>query len=242
MAKSNINYGSSFDENRRVLGGSLRSKHRWSNVSRLSTDSGISGGSDERDNIDASGGGNPRMRSAEMERADSNISQVLNKKWRSRASAALTSLQAWEAHQPCTDCGGRDFPLETDVQNQNKRRANLCEKCLKCRTERKESVLEFVNTEASYGEDLRIIKEEFYLPMQAAGLLTQDQLLVVFSNIQELIDLNENFLEYLQEEIDQAFEQVVDNLRILFSLAVAISHSARYSGLVTMILVVCFTN
>ncbi|KAJ6650709.1 hypothetical protein lerEdw1_004719, partial [Lerista edwardsae] len=212
VAKSNINYGSSFDENRRVLGGSLRSKHRWSNVSRLSTDSGISGGSDERDSVDASSGGTPRMRSAGMERADSGISQALNKKWRSRASAALTSLQAWEAHQPCTDCGGRDFPLETDVQNQNKRRANLCEKCLKCRTERKESVLEFVNTEASYGEDLRIIKEEFYLPMQAAGLLTQDQLLVVFSNIQELIDLNENFLEYLQEEIDQAFEQGDDDL------------------------------
>uniref|UniRef100_A0A670YCQ2 DH domain-containing protein n=1 Tax=Pseudonaja textilis TaxID=8673 RepID=A0A670YCQ2_PSETE len=76
-------------------------------------------------------------------------------------------------------------------------------------TERKESVLEFVNTEASYGEDLRIIKEEFYLPMQAAGLLTQEQLLVVFSNIQELIDLNENFLEYLQEEIEQAIEQVL---------------------------------
>uniref|UniRef100_A0A8C6ZTQ8 DH domain-containing protein n=1 Tax=Nothoprocta perdicaria TaxID=30464 RepID=A0A8C6ZTQ8_NOTPE len=76
------------------------------------------------------------------------------------------------------------------------------------RTERKESVLEFVNTEASYGEDLRIIKEEFYLPMQAAGLLSQEQLLGVFSNIQELIDLNENFLEILQEEIDRAFDQV----------------------------------
>uniref|UniRef100_A0A670K9J4 DH domain-containing protein n=1 Tax=Podarcis muralis TaxID=64176 RepID=A0A670K9J4_PODMU len=144
-----------------------------------------------------------------MERADSGISQVLSRKWRSKASETLASLQAWEAHQPCTDCGGRHFPLETDVQNQNKRRAVLCEKCLKCRTERKESVLEFVNTETSYGEDLRIIKEEFYLPMQSAGLLTQDQLLVVFGNIQELIDLNENFLEYLQEEIEQAFEQVV---------------------------------
>ncbi|XP_054826072.1 uncharacterized protein LOC129323564 [Eublepharis macularius] len=207
MSKANINHGNSFDENRRGLGGSLRSKHRWSNVSSLSADSGIVGGNDERDNADASNGGAPRMRSSEMERADSGISQVLTRKWRNRTSETLTSLQVWEAHQPCTDCGGRDFPLETDVQNQNKRRANLCEKCLKCRTERKESVLEFVNTEASYGEDLRIIKEEFYLPMQAAGLLTQDQLLVVFSNIQELIDLNENFLEYLQEEIDQAFEQ-----------------------------------
>uniref|UniRef100_A0A8C5S4S7 DH domain-containing protein n=1 Tax=Laticauda laticaudata TaxID=8630 RepID=A0A8C5S4S7_LATLA len=111
-----------------------------------------------------------------------------------------------------------NFPLETDVQNQNRKQAILCEKCLKCRTERKESVLEFVNTETSYGEDLRIIKEEFYLPMQAAGLLTQEQLLVVFSNIQELIDLNENFLEYLQEEIEQAIEnenhmQVVLNLQ-----------------------------
>ncbi|XP_060117846.1 uncharacterized protein LOC132589179 [Heteronotia binoei] len=213
MTKANVDHGSSFDENQRVLGGSLRSKHRWSNISSLSADSGIVGGNDERDNADAGNGGAPRMRSAEMERADSGISQVLTRKWRrSQVSEMLTSLQVWEAHQPCTDCGGRDFPVETDVQNQNKRRANLCEKCLKCRTERKESVLEFVNTEASYGEDLRIIKEEFYLPMQAAGLLTQDQLLVVFGNIQELIDLNENFLEYLQEEIDQAFEQGDDDL------------------------------
>ncbi|XP_060630533.2 intersectin-2-like isoform X2 [Anolis sagrei] len=210
--KANSNYTSNYDENHRVLSGSFRSKYRWSNVSSLSADSGIVGGNEERDNADISSGGTPRMRSAVMERADSGISQVLSRKWRSRASETLTSLQAWEAHQPCTDCGGRDFPLETDVQNQNKRRATLCEKCLKCRTERKESVLEFVNTEASYGEDLRIIKEEFYLPMQAAGLLTQEQLLVVFSNIQELIDLNENFLEYLQEEIEQAFEQGDDDL------------------------------
>lgn len=48
----------------------------------------------------------------------------------------------------------------------------------------------------------------FYLPMQAAGLLSQEQLLGIFSNIQELIDLNESFLEILQEEIDQAFDQV----------------------------------
>ncbi|XP_015275087.1 PREDICTED: uncharacterized protein LOC107117473 [Gekko japonicus] len=203
MTKASVNHGSGLDENQRGLGGTLRSKHRWSNISSLSADSGIVGGNDERDSADAGNGGAPRMRSAEMERADSGISQVLTRKWRrSQASEMLTSLQAWEAHQPCTDCGGRDFP----------RQANLCEKCLRCRMERKESVLEFVNTEASYGEDLRIIKEEFYLPMQAAGLLTQDQLLVVFSNIQELIDLNENFLEYLQEEIDQAFEQGDDDL------------------------------
>nr|XP_014436399.1 uncharacterized protein LOC102443795 isoform X2 [Pelodiscus sinensis] len=209
VAKANASYGSSFDENSHAPRSSLRSKHRWSNVSSLSADSGIVGLADEKD--DAEAGGTTRTRTAEVERADSGIGQALARKWKNRASETLTSLQAWEAHRPCTDCGERDFPVETDTQNQNKRR-DLCAKCQKRRTERKESILEFVNTEASYGEDLRIIKEEFYLPMQSAGLLTHEQLLVVFSNIQELIDLNENFLEYLQEEIDQAFDQGDEDL------------------------------
>ncbi|XP_041329419.1 rho guanine nucleotide exchange factor 17-like isoform X2 [Pyrgilauda ruficollis] len=210
VAKANLGHGGSFDETRRTPRGSLRSRRHWSNVSSLSTDSGIVGVNDARDDLDPTAA--TRTKSAEVERADSGIGQMPARKWRNRASETLSSLQAWEAHRPCTDCGERDLPVETDVQNCNQRRADLCEKCRKRRTERKESVLEFVNTEASYGEDLRIIKEEFYLPMQAAGLLSQEQLQGIFSNIQELIDLNENFLEILQEEIDQAFDQGDDDL------------------------------
>ncbi|XP_078002855.1 rho guanine nucleotide exchange factor 37-like [Phascolarctos cinereus] len=73
-------------------------------------------------------------------------------------------------------------------------------------------MLEFIHTEASYGEDLHIIKEQFQLPMQSARLLNPGQLLVVFSNIQELIDLNERFLESLQQEIAQALSQGDDDL------------------------------
>ncbi|XP_005049650.1 PREDICTED: uncharacterized protein LOC101821664 [Ficedula albicollis] len=210
VAKANLGHGGSFDETRRTPRRFLRSRHHWSNVSSLSTDSGIVGVNDARDDLDPTEA--TRTKSADVERADSGIGQMPARKWRSRASETLSSLQAWEAHRPCTDCGERDLPVETDVQNCNQRRADLCEKCRKRRTERKESVLEFVNTEASYGEDLRIIKEEFYLPMQAAGLLSQEQLQGIFSNIQELIDLNENFLEILQEEIDQAFDQGDDDL------------------------------
>ncbi|KAF2988603.1 hypothetical protein EK904_007354 [Melospiza melodia maxima] len=210
VAKANLGHGGSFDETRRTPRGSLRSRRHWSNVSSLSTDSGIVGVNDARDDLDPAAA--TRTKSADVERADSGIGQMPARKWRNRASETLSSLQAWEAHRPCTDCGERDLPVETDVQNCNQRRADLCEKCRKRRTERKESVLEFVNTEASYGEDLRIIKEEFYLPMQAAGLLSQEQLQGIFSNIQELIDLNENFLEILQEEIDQAFDQGDDDL------------------------------
>ncbi|XP_067995082.1 uncharacterized protein [Melanerpes formicivorus] len=210
VAKANLGHGGSFDETRRTPRGSLRSRRHWSNVSSLSTDSGIVGVNEVQDDQDPSEA--TRTKSADVERADSGIGQMPSRKWRNRASETLSSLQAWEAHRPCTDCGERELPVETDLQNCNQRRADLCEKCRKRRTERKESVLEFVNTEASYGEDLRIIKEEFYLPMQAAGLLSQEQLLGIFSNIQELIDLNENFLEILQEEIDQAFDQGDDDL------------------------------
>ncbi|XP_063256916.1 uncharacterized protein LOC134552292 isoform X1 [Prinia subflava] len=210
VAKANLGHGGSFDETRRTPWRSLRSRHHWSNVSSLSTDSGIVGVNDARDDPDPTEAA--RTKSADVERADSGIGQMAARKWRNRASETLSSLQAWEAHRPCTDCGERDLPVETDVQNCNQRRADLCEKCRKRRTERKESVLEFVNTEASYGEDLRIIKEEFYLPMQVAGLLSQEQLQGIFSNIQELIDLNESFLEILQEEIDQAFDQGDDDL------------------------------
>ncbi|XP_073401399.1 uncharacterized protein [Dendrobates tinctorius] len=188
-------------------GHSYRSHHRWSNISSLSTDSGIVGVNDEREECERS---TRAVKPGEVERADSGIGDALSRKWRARVAEASASLEAWEAHRPCIDCGENN--LSMDPESRGKRRETLCMRCVTRRTERKEAVLEFVNTESSYGEDLRIIKEEFYLPMQTAGLLTLEQLAVVFSNIQELIDLNEKFLEVLQEEIDQAFDQGDDDL------------------------------
>ncbi|XP_044160183.1 uncharacterized protein LOC122945245 [Bufo gargarizans] len=196
---------SSNKESTYAPGRSYRSRHRWSNISSLSTDSGIVGVNDERDECE----GNTRpVKPGEVERVDSGIGDALSRKWRARVAEA--SLEAWEAHRPCIDCG--ESNLSMDSESRGKRRETLCMKCVTRRMERKEAVLEFVNTESSYGEDLRIIKEEFYVPMQTAGLLTREQLAVVFSNIQELIDLNEKFLEVLQEEIDQAFDQGDDDL------------------------------
>ncbi|OCT63261.1 uncharacterized protein LOC108701252 [Xenopus laevis] len=185
-----------------------RSRHRWSNISSLSTDSGIVGVNDEKEEGELTMG--RATKPAEVERADSGIGDAFSRRWRTRVAEASASLEAWEAHRPCTDCGERD--LGVDTENRGKRRETLCTKCLMHRMERKEAIMEFVNTEASYGEDLKIIKEEFYIPMQSAGLLTHEQLLVIFTNIQELICLNEKFVEVLQEEIDQAFDQGDDDL------------------------------
>uniref|UniRef100_A0A3Q1EBZ2 Rho guanine nucleotide exchange factor 49 n=1 Tax=Acanthochromis polyacanthus TaxID=80966 RepID=A0A3Q1EBZ2_9TELE len=185
------------EERQAVLGVTRSGQHRWSTISSLSADSGVVGLSDERDEEDSEPRRYRRSRGAEVERVDSGIGPGLSRTWK-RPSA---SLRAWEAQRPCPDCGLRDGASK-------ERGERMCERCSKLRTERKEAILEFLNTESSYGEDLRIIKEEFYCPMQSAGLLTAEQLLVVFGNVQELIDVNDRFTEHLQDSIDQAFDQI----------------------------------
>lgn len=183
-------------------------QHRWSTISSLSADSGVVGLSDEREEEDSEPRRYRRNRGAEVERVDSGIGPGLSRTWK-RPSA---SLRAWEAQRPCPDCGLRDGASK-------ERGERMCERCSKLRTERKEAILEFLNTESSYGEDLRIIKEEFYCPMQSAGLLTAEQLTVVFGNVQELIDVNDRFTEHLQDSIDQAFDQVTHSLSLSYSHA-----------------------
>ncbi|XP_061923354.1 uncharacterized protein si:dkey-91i10.2 [Entelurus aequoreus] len=186
-------------EERQVgLGLTRTRQHRWSTISSLSADSGVVGLSDEREEEDSQPRRQRRSRGAEVERVDSGIGPGLSRSWK-RPSA---SLRNWDAHRPCLDCGRRD----------EAGKERCCERCCKLRTERKEALLEFLNTESSYGEDLRIIKEEFFCPMQSAGLLTAEQLTVVFANVQELIDVNDRFTEHLQDSIDQALDQGDEDL------------------------------
>ncbi|XP_028250281.1 uncharacterized protein arhgef49 [Parambassis ranga] len=193
------------EERQAVLGVTRSGQHRWSTISSLSADSGVVGLSDEREEEDSEPRRYRRSRGAEVERVDSGIGPGLSRTWK-RPSA---SLRAWEAQRPCPDCGLRDGASK-------ERGERMCERCSKLRTERKEAILEFLNTESSYGEDLRIIKEEFYCPMQSAGLLTAEQLTVVFGNVQELIDVNDRFTEHLQDSIDQAFDQGDEDLLTVY--------------------------
>ncbi|XP_059199234.1 uncharacterized protein si:dkey-91i10.2 [Centropristis striata] len=193
------------EERQAGLGVTRSGQHRWSTISSLSVDSGVVGLSDEREEEDSEPRRYRRNRGAEVERVDSGIGPGLSRTWK-RPSA---SLRAWEAQRPCPDCGLRDGASK-------ERGERMCERCSKLRTERKEAILEFLNTESSYGEDLRIIKEEFYCPMQSAGLLTAEQLIVVFSNVQELIDVNDRFTEHLQDSIDQAFDQGDEDLLTVY--------------------------
>ncbi|XP_027700970.1 rho guanine nucleotide exchange factor 38-like [Vombatus ursinus] len=173
----------------------------------LSMDNGVTGLSEEQDENEPSGDQEPgqdlRARTAEVEYVDTGLEPALPRNWHSQGSTMSNSL---EVH--CTDCREKKEALSLGHRS-------LCGQCTKLRWEQKQAVLEFIHTEASYGEDLRTIKEQFQLPMQSARLLNPGQLLVVFSNIQELmelIDLNERFLESLQQEIAQALSQGDDDL------------------------------
>ncbi|KAM9804548.1 uncharacterized protein arhgef49 [Neosynchiropus ocellatus] len=189
-------------EERQVsLGITRAGQHRWSTISSLSADSGVVGLSDEREEEDSEPRRHRYSGGAEVERVDSGIGPGLSRTWK-RPSACL---RTWEVQRPCPDCGLRDG-VSRD------RGESMCDRCSKQRIERKEAILEFLNTESSYGEDLRIIKEEFYCPMQNAGLLTSEQLTVVFGNVQELIEVNDRFTDHLQESIDQAFDQGDEDL------------------------------
>ncbi|XP_007493817.2 uncharacterized protein LOC103104764 [Monodelphis domestica] len=183
---------------------SLPAKQHWNNMDHLSTGNQVTGLCEGQDENEPCGDQEPgpalRAGAAEAEQEDPGLESALAPSWRSQASTVSNSP---EAH--CTDCREEKEALSPGHRS-------LCGQCTKLRWERKQAVLEFIQTEASYGENLRVIKEQFQLPMQSAGLLSPGQLLAVFSNIQELIDLNEKFLESLKEEIAEALSQGDDDL------------------------------
>lgn len=88
----------------------------------------------------------------------------------------------------------------------------LCRCCMKKRTERREILWEFIETEKKYNRDLQIIIDEFYQPMLVAGLLTQDQLSTIFLNIDELLENSIGFCTKIQNAFDTANKHGDDDL------------------------------
>ncbi|XP_074662953.1 uncharacterized protein LOC141915359 [Tubulanus polymorphus] len=168
-----------------------------SNVSTTSVDSGVIGHASSREHIDEydrfqdSGHG-----FIEVERVDSGVGYDISKDVRDRYQGLL-----------CEDC---DQPVDDSLLRDE---MNLvCKKCQESRVERKEAMQEIVDTEISYGRDLKLIREEFLLPMQKSSLLSAEQLQSIFLNLQELIDINDKFSDSLLDAIELANEQGDEDL------------------------------
>lgn len=79
-----------------------------------------------------------------------------------------------------------------------------CRSCNRKRNEKKEIIMEIYETELKYGRDLRIVSEEFYKPIQVAGLLTKEQLDQIFLNVDQLIQINLELTGRLKQEIHRS--------------------------------------
>ncbi|XP_018572239.1 uncharacterized protein LOC108911725 [Anoplophora glabripennis] len=139
------------------------------------------------------------QKAAEVERNDSGVGSETSKsslsKYRTKQEVAVL----------CEDC---DVTLEAKIENE----PLICRKCVKKRTERKEIIMEIVETEEKYSRDLQIILEEFYQPMLVAGLLTADQLSAIFLNVEELLENSQALAERLRDAVEIALEQGDDDL------------------------------
>lgn len=172
---------------------------RISNASSSSQSSSASVDSCSPGNKDLSKLGRPA--SAEIERTDSGVGVETSKPSKLRRFVATENEE-----QQCADCDQQVEPRE-DKFSGTMFNPLVCRKCEKKQYERKELISEIVLTELKYGRDLRIIKEEFYRPMEVAGLLGKEQLRQIFLNIDELISFNSIFAEKLKDAIDIAREQ-----------------------------------
>ncbi|XP_070570139.1 uncharacterized protein [Ptychodera flava] len=103
----------------------------------------------------------------------------------------------------CEDCR---LVLDLDGQ-QSMAGLTVCRKCEKRRVERKETIMEIVQTEISYGDDLNLILKEFYKPIKSAALLSDDQLDCVFLNLEELVKSNDKLADIFQDALDIASEE-----------------------------------
>lgn len=105
----------------------------------------------------------------------------------------------------CEDCGEMLTYPATDADLENF--MILCDSCKQRRFQRKEAIVEIVDTEQNYGNDLNIISEHFCESMKNMGLLNAEQMKIIFINLDELISVNKYFITQLKHALDSAAEK-----------------------------------
>ncbi|XP_052286594.1 intersectin-1-like isoform X2 [Dreissena polymorpha] len=166
-----------------------------SNVSSLSTDSGVIGQDGSHDS----------QQSSPTNTLSHSMSERHRSAWQhhplpGRSLSVSCGDLSSDVASECPECNSAD-QVTTEMRCPS---YQLCTRCCQRRLERKKTIQEVMETEVNYGRDLSLLKEEFYQPMLKAGLLTQDQLDTVFLNLDELIHVNRHFISKLRSAIHSA--------------------------------------
>lgn len=161
-------------------------------------------------NFSMNGNSNGQRCMASIERNDSGVGSETSKTSRNKYQSALCIAE--HRTQPIHLCEDCDDPIEMQLLDSTAATVVVCRKCAKKRSERREILAEFFETEEKYSRDLQIIIDEFYQPMLVAGLLTQEQLSAVFLNIEDLLECSQAFCEKIRDAFFVALEQGDDDL------------------------------
>ncbi|CAD5120071.1 DgyrCDS8652 [Dimorphilus gyrociliatus] len=113
-------------------------------------------------------------------------------------SHSLISLNS--SDDMCKDCGN-------SASNDN------CDSCTRRIMERKEAILEILNTEKSFGEILTILNCEFKVPLKKSRLLTDEQINLIFNNLNQIIDINEKLTKKIEFAVTQGLDEGDENLK-----------------------------
>ncbi|XP_046859650.1 uncharacterized protein LOC124453015 isoform X2 [Xenia sp. Carnegie-2017] len=114
----------------------------------------------------------------------------------------------------CPDCERCFFVQKNrpSVKSHGPKKTLICYKCQKHRVERKEAIVELLETELNYGNDILIVKEEFLSPMQTGGIVSQENAAKIFLNIQELLSVSSKLCEKLEKNIKECREKDDEDL------------------------------
>lgn len=63
-------------------------------------------------------------------------------------------------------------------------------------------IMELLETERAYVKDLNVLIERYLNPLKAETLLTSDEIMQLFGNIQEIVQFQEQFLQSLEEAVE----------------------------------------
>ncbi|XP_045133458.1 uncharacterized protein LOC123517457 [Portunus trituberculatus] len=188
----------------------LTSRNRGNRSSNMSSNS------DSSENSGLLRSDKERLVFGEVERTDSGVGSETSKpsvlrhgKQGIAATHGATAVR--EGDLPlCDDC---DSPVDTRVTNSGVVYAPLvCRRCSRRRGERKEILTEIMETEIKYGQDLRVMIDQFYRPILVAGLLSRDQLKSIFLNVEDLLEHNRVFSLQLRDALEIALEQGDEDL------------------------------
>lgn len=93
-----------------------------------------------------------------------------------------------------------------------------CENCKRRKIERKEAILEILNTEKNFGEILTILNCEFKEPLKKSRLLTEDQINLIFNNLNQIIDINEKLTKKIEFAVTQGLEDGDEVMKIQYTI------------------------